>query len=84
MSNAKFMSGSRALGLVCLFALSSPYIYNSVKQAYWTRRFRKLNMDEIISDRFTWLHHCMLRDEVERTLIQQASTTMKGNASDTL
>ncbi|CDR95328.1 hypothetical protein BBBOND_0204860 [Babesia bigemina] len=71
--------GSRLLGVACVGLLASPYIYNAVKQAYWTRRYKKLNMEEIVSDRFTWLHHCMLRDEIERTLLKQEQAAVKKN-----
>lgn len=71
MSVVKIAQGSRRLGLLCLCVISSPYIYGYVTQAYWTRRYKQLNMDEIISDRYTWLHHCMLRDEIDRTLLKQ-------------
>ncbi|KAG6440142.1 putative integral membrane protein [Babesia bovis T2Bo] len=81
MSPSHAKRGSRLLGITCLSIIASPYIYNYCKQAYWTRRYKKLNMDEIISDRFTWLHHCMLRDEIERTIIKQEQARIKETAA---
>ncbi|KAK2194962.1 uncharacterized protein BdWA1_003554 [Babesia duncani] len=70
-------TGSRLLGPFCLSLLSFPYIYNYLQQTYWTARFRRLNMNEIISDRMAWLHQCMLHDEIERTVLKQASNLKK-------
>merc|ERR1712110_688551 len=49
----------------------TPTIYRSFKDFYWTRQLRKLNTEEIISDRYEWLRVNMLKDEVEAELLKQ-------------
>mmetsp|Transcript_113649 Transcript_113649/g.222879 ORF Transcript_113649/g.222879 Transcript_113649/m.222879 type:complete len:134 (-) Transcript_113649:89-490(-) len=49
----------------------TPSIYRSFKDWYWTRQLRKLNTEEIISDRYEWLKLNMLKDEVEAELLKQ-------------
>ncbi|XP_953216.1 methylase-like protein, putative [Theileria annulata] len=53
-------SKSKYLGRLCCGFIAFPFLYEYTKEFYWTQRLKKLNMDEIISDRFTWLHHCMI------------------------
>uniref|UniRef100_A0A7S0AIA4 Uncharacterized protein n=1 Tax=Pyrodinium bahamense TaxID=73915 RepID=A0A7S0AIA4_9DINO len=49
----------------------APTIYRSAKDFYWTRQLKKLNTEEIISDRYEWLRLNMLQDEVEAALLKQ-------------
>uniref|UniRef100_A0A3B0NJ97 Uncharacterized protein n=1 Tax=Theileria annulata TaxID=5874 RepID=A0A3B0NJ97_THEAN len=72
-------SKSKYLGRLCCGFLAFPFLYEYTKEFYWTQRLKKLNMDEIISDRFTWLHHCMIKDEIDRTLLKQSATKLKDN-----
>merc|ERR1719343_1928621 len=60
------------VGPFFLLLLFTPTIYRSMKDAYWTRQLRKLNTEEIISDRYEWLRLSMLKDEVEAELLKQA------------
>merc|ERR1711972_421433 len=53
------------LGPFFLLLFFTPTIYRSFKDAYWTRQLKKLNTEEIISDRYEWLRLNMLKDEVE-------------------
>merc|ERR1712194_582239 len=50
----------------------TPTIYRSLKDFYWTRQLKKLDTEEIISDRYEWLKLNMLQDEVEAVLLTQA------------
>mmetsp|Transcript_51445 Transcript_51445/g.105707 ORF Transcript_51445/g.105707 Transcript_51445/m.105707 type:complete len:131 (-) Transcript_51445:59-451(-) len=50
----------------------TPTIYRSYKDFYWTGALKKLNTEEIISDRYEWLKLNMLQDEVEAVLMKQA------------
>merc|ERR1719400_2870180 len=49
----------------------TPTIYRSCKDFYWTRQLRKLNTEEIISDRYEWLRMSMIQDEVDAELLRQ-------------
>eukprot|EP00747_Dinoflagellata_sp_TGD_P210793 gnl/TRDRNA2_/TRDRNA2_84041_c0_seq1.p1 gnl/TRDRNA2_/TRDRNA2_84041_c0~~gnl/TRDRNA2_/TRDRNA2_84041_c0_seq1.p1 ORF type:complete len:118 (+),score=28.48 gnl/TRDRNA2_/TRDRNA2_84041_c0_seq1:97-450(+) len=60
------------VGPFFLLLLFTPSIYRSIKDFYWTRQLRKLNTEEIISDRYEWLRISMLKDEVEAVLLTQA------------
>merc|ERR1712039_591285 len=59
------------VGPVFLLLIATPTIYRSFKDWYWTRQLRKLNTEEIISDRYEWLKLSMLKDEVETELLKQ-------------
>merc|ERR1712232_799796 len=59
------------VGPVFILLFLTPTIYRSVKDFYWTRQLRKLNTEEVISDRYQWLKMNMLQDEVEAILLQQ-------------
>merc|ERR1719469_582310 len=59
------------VGPFFLLLFFTPTIYRSIKDFYWTRALRKLNTEEIISDRYDWLKLAMLRDEVESELLKQ-------------
>mmetsp|Transcript_21418 Transcript_21418/g.63921 ORF Transcript_21418/g.63921 Transcript_21418/m.63921 type:complete len:137 (-) Transcript_21418:138-548(-) len=67
----KYFWGKANLGPFFLMLLLTPTIYRSVKDFYWTRALRKLNTEEIISDRYDWLRMNMLQDEVEAGLLEQ-------------
>merc|ERR1711920_430563 len=60
------------VGPFFLLLFFTPSIYRSVKDFYWTRQLKKLNTEEIISDRYEWLRLSMLQDEVEEALLKQA------------
>lgn len=55
--------------VIALFA--APFVYWGAKSTYMTARLRRLDTQEILSDRFTWLHERMLEDEVDALLIRQ-------------
>eukprot|EP00931_Biecheleriopsis_adriatica_P019001 TRINITY_DN1308_c0_g1_i2.p1 TRINITY_DN1308_c0_g1~~TRINITY_DN1308_c0_g1_i2.p1 ORF type:complete len:151 (+),score=31.69 TRINITY_DN1308_c0_g1_i2:61-453(+) len=57
------------VGPFFLLLFFTPTIYRSFKDFYWTRQLRKLNTEEIISDRYEWLRLSMLQDEVESCLL---------------
>mmetsp|Transcript_92467 Transcript_92467/g.261212 ORF Transcript_92467/g.261212 Transcript_92467/m.261212 type:complete len:123 (+) Transcript_92467:118-486(+) len=59
------------VGPFFLLLFCTPTIYRSFKDFYWTRELRKLNTEEIISDRYEWLRLEMLRDEVEATVLRR-------------
>merc|ERR1719265_42081 len=59
------------LGPFVLLLVFTPTLYRSFKDFYWTSQLRKLNAEEIISDRYEWLRLNMIRDEVEGTLLKQ-------------
>merc|ERR1719291_668937 len=61
------------LGPFFLLLFFTPTIYRSMKDVYWTRQLRKLDAEEIISDRYEWLRLSGIRDEVEASLLQQAA-----------
>merc|ERR1719282_594498 len=60
------------LGPFFLLLFFTPTIYRSFKDFYWTRQLRKLEAEEIISDRYDWLKLNMLKDEVEAALLKQS------------
>ncbi|CDJ31655.1 uncharacterized protein EMH_0039690 [Eimeria mitis] len=57
--------------VIALFSV--PFVYWGAKSTYMTARMRRLDTQEILSDRFTWLHERMLEDEVDALLIQQVA-----------
>merc|ERR1711939_1020057 len=59
------------VGPVFLFLFFVPTLYQSFKDAYWTRQLRKLDTSEVISDRYEWLRLSMLQDEVEAELLKK-------------
>merc|ERR1712194_915071 len=62
------------LGPFFILLFFTPTIYRSFKDFYWTRQLRKLEAEEIISDRYDWLKLNMLQDEVEAVLLKQAGS----------
>merc|ERR1712203_700122 len=60
------------VGPFFLLLFFTPTIYRSFKDFYWTRQLKKLNTEEVISDRYEWLRLNMLQDEVEAALIKNA------------
>merc|ERR1712119_121962 len=68
----KFFWEKANLGPFFLLLFFTPTIYRSAKDIYWTRALRKLNTEEIISDRYEWLRLSMIRDEVEASLLSKA------------
>merc|ERR1719498_1979995 len=64
------------LGPFVLLLVFTPTIYRSVKDFYWTRQLRKLNTEEVISDRYEWLRLNMIKDEVEASLLKQGVPEM--------
>lgn len=58
------------VGPFFLVLFFTPTLYRSLKDAYWTRQLRKLNTEEVISDRYDWLRLNMLKDEVEEQLLK--------------
>eukprot|EP00408_Alexandrium_pacificum_P063073 CAMPEP_0171174548 /NCGR_PEP_ID=MMETSP0790-20130122/10783_1 /TAXON_ID=2925 /ORGANISM="Alexandrium catenella, Strain OF101" /LENGTH=133 /DNA_ID=CAMNT_0011639423 /DNA_START=66 /DNA_END=467 /DNA_ORIENTATION=- len=59
------------VGPFFLLLFFTPTIYRSVKDFYWTRQLKKLDTEEIVSDRYEWLRLGMLQDEVETALLKQ-------------
>merc|ERR1719343_374384 len=59
------------VGPFFLMLFFTPTIYRSCKDFYWTRQLRKLNTEEVISDRYQWLKLSMIQDEVEAELLKQ-------------
>merc|ERR1719437_407087 len=59
------------VGPFFLLLFFTPTIYRSFKDFYWTRQLRKLNTEEVISDRYEWLRVSMIQDEVEAELLKQ-------------
>merc|ERR1719222_916487 len=59
------------VGPFFILLLFTPSIYRSFKDFYWTGQLKKLNTEEIISDRYDWLKLNMLQDEVEAVLLKQ-------------
>merc|ERR1712194_947823 len=59
------------VGPFFLLLFFTPTIYRSFKDFYWTRQLRKLNTEEIISDRYDWLKTSMIQDEVEAALLKK-------------
>merc|ERR1712083_944733 len=62
------------LGPFFLLLFFTPTLYRSFKDFYWTRQLRKLETEEIISDRYEWLRINMLQDEVEAALLKQVGS----------
>merc|ERR1712203_350625 len=62
------------VGPFFLLLFFTPTIYRSFKDFYWTRQLKKLNTEEIISDRYEWLRLNMLQDEVEAALVKNAAS----------
>jgi hypothetical protein len=70
-------------GRVVLGVLATPFIYSTLKSAYWSNQLKKLNDREVLSERykyaystlfllhlrFSWLYKCMLDDEVEKVIL---------------
>ena len=64
------------IGPFCwLLALSFP-LYRLYKDFYWTVNMRSMNKSEIISDRYEWLQHSMLQDEVDAVCAGQVGKYM--------
>merc|ERR1711935_307395 len=59
------------LGTFVLALVFTPTIYRSIKDFYWTRQLKKLNIEEVISDRYEWLRISMIKDEVEAACLKQ-------------
>merc|ERR1711957_158081 len=59
------------VGPFFLLLFFTPTIYRSFKDFYWTRQLRKLNTEEVISDRYEWLRTSMIKDEVEAALLKK-------------
>merc|ERR1712087_1278 len=62
------------VGPFFLLLFFTPTIYRSFKDFYWTRQLKKLNTEEVISDRYEWLRLNMLQDEVEAVLVKNAGS----------
>merc|ERR1719360_132002 len=67
----KFFWEKANVGPFFLLLFFTPSIYRSLKDFYWTRQLRKLNTEEVISDRYAWLKVQMIQDEVEAQLLSQ-------------
>merc|ERR1719150_1489380 len=67
----KYFWGKANVGPFFLLLLFTPTIYRSFKDFYWTRQLRKLNTEEVISDRYEWLRMNMIQDEVEAALLEK-------------
>merc|ERR1719198_1142826 len=59
------------VGPFFLLLFFTPSLYRSFKDFYWTQQLRKLNTEEIISDRYEWLRLNMIQDEVEEALLKK-------------
>merc|ERR1740127_444100 len=70
-SSVKASLENANVGPFFLLLFFTPTIYRSVKDFYWTRQLRKLNTEEIISDRYEWLRRNMIQDEVEEALLKK-------------
>lgn len=55
-----------------LLLLFSPFIYRGFKSWYWTRQMAVLNRQEIVADRYEWLHQTSIKDELDRSLAAKA------------
>lgn len=51
--------------------LTAPYWFSGLKTIYWSIQYKKLNTQEILSDRFTWLYERMLEDELHKNLLKK-------------
>eukprot|EP00927_Polykrikos_kofoidii_P039962 TRINITY_DN3424_c0_g3_i1.p1 TRINITY_DN3424_c0_g3~~TRINITY_DN3424_c0_g3_i1.p1 ORF type:complete len:131 (-),score=27.17 TRINITY_DN3424_c0_g3_i1:143-535(-) len=67
----KFFWEKANVGPFFVLLFVTPTLYRSAKDAYWTRQLRKLDTEELVSDRFEWLRLNMLKDEVESGLLSQ-------------
>eukprot|EP00927_Polykrikos_kofoidii_P070719 TRINITY_DN6711_c0_g1_i4.p2 TRINITY_DN6711_c0_g1~~TRINITY_DN6711_c0_g1_i4.p2 ORF type:complete len:131 (+),score=33.49 TRINITY_DN6711_c0_g1_i4:66-458(+) len=67
----KFFWEKANLGPFFVLLFLTPTIYRSAKDCYWTRQLRKLDTEELVSDRYEWLRLNMLQDEVEALLLNQ-------------
>ncbi|CEM17638.1 unnamed protein product [Vitrella brassicaformis CCMP3155] len=54
-----------------LIVFTAPLWYPAAKEFYWTGQYKQYEKQEILSDRFTWLHERMLEDEIEKVLMKQ-------------
>mmetsp|Transcript_44321 Transcript_44321/g.77805 ORF Transcript_44321/g.77805 Transcript_44321/m.77805 type:complete len:124 (+) Transcript_44321:84-455(+) len=68
----KYFWKSANLGPFFLLLIFGPTLYRGGKDMYWTGQAKKLNTEEVISDRYEWLKVSMIQDEVEATLLKQA------------
>ncbi|KAL8430781.1 hypothetical protein Efla_004017 [Eimeria flavescens] len=75
MQKARLFRGPWTTGHSVLAVCAAPFIYSAAKSMYMTARMRRLDTQEILSDRFTWLHERMLEDEVDALLIQQVENS---------
>ena len=60
-------------GMYFLLLVFFPVIYRGVKDMWWTQSMRKLNIQEILNDRFEWLHRRVLEDQVAASVKDQAA-----------
>eukprot|EP00927_Polykrikos_kofoidii_P039959 TRINITY_DN3424_c0_g1_i1.p1 TRINITY_DN3424_c0_g1~~TRINITY_DN3424_c0_g1_i1.p1 ORF type:complete len:131 (-),score=28.22 TRINITY_DN3424_c0_g1_i1:134-526(-) len=67
----KFFWEKANVGPFFVLLFLTPTIYRSAKDGYWTRQLRKLDTEELVSDRYEWLRLNMLQDEVEAALMKQ-------------
>ncbi|XP_026192136.1 uncharacterized protein LOC34620229 [Cyclospora cayetanensis] len=74
-AKTRLMKGPWTTGHTVIAVCSTPFVYSALKSFYMTARMRRLNTEEILSDRFTWLHERMLEDEVDSVLIQQVANS---------
>jgi hypothetical protein len=51
--------------------LAAPFIYGGIKEMYWTRQLKQMNRQEIINDRFNWLHKLSLDAEIEKVVLNK-------------
>ncbi|KAF8820192.1 putative membrane protein [Cardiosporidium cionae] len=58
--NEEYFWKKANLGPPFIFLLTSPWWIEGLKSIYWSFRYRSLNQQEILSDRFAWLHERML------------------------
>merc|ERR1712118_183224 len=72
----KYFWNKAHLGPFVLLLVFTPTIYRSAKDFYWTRQLKKLNTEEIISDRYEWLRLNMIKDEVEAACLKQGQPEM--------
>eukprot|EP00927_Polykrikos_kofoidii_P039960 TRINITY_DN3424_c0_g2_i1.p1 TRINITY_DN3424_c0_g2~~TRINITY_DN3424_c0_g2_i1.p1 ORF type:complete len:131 (-),score=27.37 TRINITY_DN3424_c0_g2_i1:66-458(-) len=67
----KFFWEKANVGPFFVLLFITPTLYRSAKDCYWTRQLRKLDTEELVSDRYEWLRLNMLKDEVEVGLLNQ-------------
>ncbi|KAL8452387.1 hypothetical protein Emed_001392 [Eimeria media] len=75
MQKTRFAMGPWTTGHSVLAVCAAPFLYSAAKSMYMTMRMRRLDTQEILSDRFTWLHERMLEDEVDALLIEQVANS---------